>query len=195
MKKYVLPLMLIAGLAFGSANKSDAQTTSKGLYLTYNDYTDGKLSYTEDPSGRNGNKIALHEFIGSDQITVTTKGKKLTFDKNQVFGYRDADGKNYRFYNGKAYEIMDTGGFYIYGYDKLVQRGKGPRPTRFYYFSKKGDSGVLPLTFQNVVTAFPENPKFRYMAEVASIYNVQADAFDSNLNQYKIKELYLKSLQ
>jgi hypothetical protein len=195
MKIYILPMMLIAGLTIGSVNRSNAQTRSKGLYLTYNDYTSHKLSYTEDPSNSNGNKIALHDFFGSKQITVISNGKKLTFDKDQIFGYRDANGNDYRFHDGKAYQIVDTNGFYIYSHDSLVQQGKGPKPTPGYYFSKTSNSALLPLTFQNIISAFPENPKFRYMAEVASAYNVKADAFDSNTNAYKIKELYLNSLK
>ena len=195
MKKHMLPMMLIAVLAFGSANKSNAQTHAKGLYLTYSDYLGHKLSYTEDPSNSNGNKIALHELFGSKQITVSGNGKNLSFDKNQIFGYHDANGNDYRFHDGKAYQIVDTNGFFIYSHDSLVQQGKGPNPITGYYFSKTSNSSLLPLTFQNVVNAFPENPKFRYMAEVASTYNVKADAFDSSLNEYKIKELYLQSLK
>ena len=195
MKKHMLPIMLIAILAFGSANQSNAQTHAKGLYLTYSDYLGHKLSYTEDPSNSSGNKIALHEFFGSDKITVTSDGKKLSFDKEQIFGYRDANGNDYRFHDGEAYQIVDTKGFFIYSHDSLVQQGKGPKPTTGYYFSKTSSSPVLPLTFRNVVSAFPENPKFRYMAEVAATYNVKADAFDSSLNEYKIKELYIKSLK
>jgi len=195
MKKHMLQMMLIAVLAFGSADQLKAQAQAKGLYLTYSDYLFHKLSYVEDPSNSNGNKIALHEFFGSDKVTVTGDGKKLSFDKNQIFGYHDADGNDYRFHDSKAYQIIDTNGFFIYSHYSLVQGGKGPKPTPGYYFSKKSNSSLLPLTFQNVVSAFPENPKLRYMAEVASLYYVKADAYDSNLNEYKIKELYTQSLK
>ena len=195
MKKHMLQMMLIAVLAFGSADQLKAQAQAKGLYLTYSDYLFHKLSYVEDPSNSNGNKIALHEFFGSDKVTVTGDGKKLSFDKNQIFGYHDADGNDYRFHDSKAYQIIDTNGFFIYSHDSLVQGGKGPKPTPGYYFSKKSNSSLLPLTFQNVVSAFPENPKLRYMAEVASLYYVKANAYDSNLNEYKIKELYTQSLK
>ena len=190
-----LSILLIAILFFCSAYYSKAQTQSKGLYLTADDYAQHKLSYSEDPSDTNGNKISIHEFIGSNNVTVFTKGKKLSFDKNQIFGYHDAGGSDYRFFDGNAYQIVDTAGFFIYSFDRLVQKGRGPRPKRAWYFSKKSNSPLLSLTFQNLLSVFPDNQKFRYMIEVASVYNVKPEAYDSELNEYKIKELYKRSLK
>ena len=105
MKKHILQMMLIAILAFGSADQLRAQAQSKGLYLTYSDYLYHKLSYPEDPSNSNRNKIALHEFFGSDKVTVTGDGKKLSFDKNRIFGYHDADGGTNTFPFFAIYEL------------------------------------------------------------------------------------------
>lgn len=182
-------------LTFGFIEQSNAQKQSKGLYLTYTDFLNHKLSYAENPANPNGNKIAIHEFIGMGKVTVTSNGKKLVFEKSKLFGYHDEEGNDYRFADSKAYQVIDTDGFYIYSYDKLVQQGKGPKPTRVYYFSKTINGQLVPLTFRNILNAFPENPKFRYMVEVASIYNVKPDAYDNEMNAYKIKELYTASLK
>lgn len=196
MKKImIISTIAMIVMTVGFAGRAVAQTQSKGLYLTYNDFVNHKLSYVEDRTNPKGNRIAIHEFIGISKVTVTSNGQKLSFDKSKLFGYHDNAGNDYRFDGDKAYQIIDTTGFYLYSYDKLVQQGKGPKPTRVYYFSKKSNSELLPLTFRNIENVFSDNPKFRYMVEVASVYNVKADAYDNDLNVYKIKELYTASLK
>jgi hypothetical protein len=112
-----------------------------------------------------------------------------------LFGYHDSYGNDYRFYENKAFQVIDTTAFYIYSYDKLIQQGKGPKPTRVYYFSKKNLGEILPLTAENIAKAFPKNAKFRYMVEVAAKTDIKLDAYDNESNEYKIKELYAESLK
>ncbi|WP_259068812.1 hypothetical protein HDF24_07855 [Mucilaginibacter sp. X4EP1] len=188
MKKFKLSMILIIIITFGFIKNVNAQKQSEGLYLTYNDYLNHKLSYTTD-------KISIHEFIGMKNVTVISNGKKIIIPKSQLFGYHDSNNNDYRFNDDKAYQIIDTTGFYIYSYDKLVQQGKGPKPTRVYFFSKKTDDAILPLTAENIAVAFPKNTKFKYMVEVASKSDIKLDAYDAQSNEYKIKELYTESLK
>jgi hypothetical protein len=191
MKKLKLSMITLM-LATGFIYESQAQTQSKGLYLTSGDYLNHKLSYRTDPT--NKNVIHIHEFIGQNNVTVISDGKKQSISKNDLFGYHD-NNNDYRFYGSKAYQIIDTTGFYIYSFDKLVQQGKGPRPTRVYYFSKTPNTDVLPLAPENIAKAFPKNPRFRHMVEVASKTDIKLDTYDSQANEYKIKELYTESLR
>ena len=195
MKKFKIPVIIIAIITFGFIQQSNAQTQSSGLYLTYNDYLHHTLSYATEPGNPKGNKIFIHEFLGRDKVTVISNGIKKVFAKSEIFGYHDAANNDYRFFDNKAYQIIDTTGFYIYSYDKLVQQGKGPKPTRIYYFSKKTGAEILPLTPENIAKAFPQNTKFRFMVEVASKSAISLDAYDNELNEYKIKELYAESLK
>ena len=82
-----------------------------------------------------------------------------------------------------------------YSCDKLIQQGKGLKPTKVYYFSKKTSEEILPLTSENIAKAFPKNPKFRYMVEVEAKADIKLDAYDNASNEYKIKELYAESLK
>jgi hypothetical protein len=175
-------------MTFGFIQQSNAQKQSKGLYLTYSDYLSHKLSYTNDP-------IFTHEFLEGSNVTVTSNGQKHDFEKSKLFGYHDNDNNDYRFYDNKAYQIIDTTEFYIYSYDKLIQQGKGPKPTKVYYFSKKAGSEILPLTPENIAIAFPGNAKFRDMVEVAYKSDIKLDAYDELAHEYEIKELYAESLK
>jgi hypothetical protein len=193
MKMFKLMMIIAIILTFGFIQQSHAQKQPGGLYLTYNDYLHHKLSYITNQS--NGNKIIIHDFIGTGNITVISDGKKLVIPKREVFGYRDNYNNDYRFSDDEAYQIVDTKGFYIYSYDKLVQQVKGPKPTKVYYFSKKIDDEILPLTPENIAMAFPKNPKFKYMVELASKSDINLGAYDNELNEYTIKELYTESLK
>lgn len=193
MKKFKLTMSIVIILAAGFIQQSHAQNQSKGLYLTENDYLNGKLSYRTD-AGNPNNSISIHEFLGQKKVTVISNGKKQSIAKSELFGYRDHE-SDYRFYDNKAYRIIDTTGFYIYSFDKLIQQGKGPKPTRVYYFSKKTDTGLLPLTAGNIARVFPKNKKFRFMVEVESKADLKLEAYDSVSAEYKIKELYAESLK
>ncbi|MDB5152029.1 MAG: hypothetical protein JWR54_780 [Mucilaginibacter sp.] len=187
-------LLVILSLTFGFVAQLRAQSQSKGLYLTFNDYQHHKLSYGTDLKDLNMNKIFIHEFIGHNKVTVISNGKKLIFNKSEIFGYHN-NNQDYRFYENKAYQIVDTTGFYIYSFEKLIQQGKGPKPERFFYFSTKTNNEILPLTSGNIENTFPKNPKFRNMVEVESKSGIQLSDYDKQLNTYKIKELYTESLK
>jgi len=53
----------------------------------------------------------------------------------------------------------------------------------------------LPLTAENIAVAFPKNIKFKNMVELESKSNLNLYAYDAQLNEYKIKELYAESLK
>jgi hypothetical protein len=193
MKKFRLPMIIAIILTFGFIQNSNAQKQSTGLYLTYTDFLQHKLSYGNMQGSTN--KLIIHEFLGESYVTVITNGKKQKISKSGLFGYRDANNNDYRFYDSRAYQIIDTAGFYMYSFDKLVQQGKGPKPTRIYFFSKRSDSEILPLNSDNIAQAFPANQKFKFMVEVESKSAIKLDEYDNSLAEYKIKELYTESLK
>jgi hypothetical protein len=182
---------LMALLLIGFAKNSSAQTQGTGLYLTFNDFLAHKISYNTQTAGT---KVTLNQFLDQKNVTVVSNGKKESIAKAEIFGYH-SDGNDYRFFNNTAYQIIDTCGFYIYSYDRLVQQGKSPKPTRVYYFSTKPTSAVQQLTPENIAVAFPKNYKFRNMVDIAYHANLKLDAYDNASEQYKIKELYAESLK
>ncbi len=187
-------ILIIVSVTFGFAQQLMAQSQTNGLYLTFNDYLHHKLIYSTDPNNPKGNKIYIHEFIGQNKVTVISNGKKLILNKSEIFGYHN-NGQDYRFYESRAYQIVDITGFYIYSFEKLVQDGKGPKPVRSFYFSTKIDNEIQPLTSENIARAFPKNPKFRNLVEVEEKSGIQLGDYDAESNAYKIKEIYAESLK
>jgi hypothetical protein len=189
MKKLTLSMITVIIMTLGIIQNSNAQTKTNGLYLTFNDYVNHKLSYT---SVAKGDKIAIHDFFESKNIVVTSNGAKQTFSKNEIFGYR-TNNHDYRFMDNKAYQIVDTAGFYIYKHDKLTAQVKGPKPVSTEYFSKSANAKVLLLNMQNIDVAFASNYKFRNMVQAEFKNDSELNEYDSFLNTYKIKELYTES--
>jgi hypothetical protein len=167
-----------------------ASGTKTGLYLTREDYLAHKLSYESD--GTNGNEIKLHALFGSYQVVVITNGKKQYLSKDKVFGYR-LNGQDYRYFDHCAYRIIDTVGFYTYGYYKLAQDGKGQKPVEQYYFSLKPDGNINVLTMSNLQAAFKNDTRFLYTVKGFFRSDDELMGYDANLKQYKIKYLYAEA--
>ncbi len=179
-------------MTLGFIKNSPAQTPSSGLYLTYNDFVNHKLSYGSDESHQN--KIVLHNFLEGSNMTLISNGKKQIFAKSEIFGCRE-NNHDYRFQNNKAFEIVDTEGFYMYKHDKLVQRTKGLKPVTTVYFSAKANAEILELTQQNIDKAFASNYKFRNMVQAEFKTDIDLNQYDNALNKYQIKELFIESIK
>ncbi|WP_426668888.1 hypothetical protein ACPPVU_22015 [Mucilaginibacter sp. McL0603] len=189
MKKFKLPMIMVIILTFGITLKSKAQQQSDGLYLTFTDYQNHKLSYG---SITKGDKIAIHDFLEGNTITVISNGNKQTFLKKEIFGFRK-NNQDYRFQDNKVYQIIDTEGFYLYRHDRLTQQNKGLKPVSTVYFSTKADSGIVMLTEENIDKAFAANHKFRNSVQAEFKNDDALNEYDTVLRKYKIKELYSES--
>ncbi|WP_413667108.1 hypothetical protein ACEN9X_21595 [Mucilaginibacter sp. Mucisp86] len=179
-------IMMVIGI---QANRLMAQNENvkAGIYLTAQDYKTGKLSYVPEA----GKKLKLHEFLGGNHISVTSGSKKISLLKGNVFGYRDG-GKDYRFYQNEAYQIIDTAGFPLYAHVQLIPQGKGYSRAETYFYSTGTATPVLNLTVVNVYRSFPEQNDFRY--SIRNYFHGDADlmAYDSIAREYQIKYLYFE---
>ena len=163
-----------------------------GLYLSADDFLNNKLSYPGDCSS-GGYRIKTHELFQSPGMTIVYNGKKKVFSKDELYGYRDCKDRVYRFYDHAAYRILDTAGFYLYSYSKLVQGEKIARPEEVYYFSLKVDDRLHPLTIGELQNAFAGNARFRHALESQFKSDKELIAYDGVEKTYKIKWLYSDS--
>jgi hypothetical protein len=188
--------ILIAGLclmSFTVRQKAHSSFESNmGVYLSPDDFLHDKLSYAAD-SHSGDLKIKLHEEFGSSELEVIYKGKKQVLSKDRVYGYRDAKEQNFRFVGHAVYHILDTAGFYLYSYNKLVQGEKIARPQTVYYFSIKAGDPVLELTLDNLEKSFADNAPFRYRLEAQFRSDKELTAYDGIGKTYKIKYVFSQS--
>jgi hypothetical protein len=191
---------ILAGLTLlvvvGNGTAQAKLTGLSGLYSTANDFQQQKLTYPIDGKVATG-KIKPNDLLGSTTGYVEYNGKTFAFDKTKVYGYRDDDNKNYRFYNHSIYQIIDTAGFYIYYQYRSVEqtKGKGLVKMDLYFFSKKADGEILPLTTENLKDAYPDNTKFHYALDTNFPSDKGLLAYDKYQNTYKLKYLYNQSLK
>jgi hypothetical protein len=188
MKNSIKTLTAIAIISL-SVLRLQAQTStgSNGIYLTEQDYKSNKLTYTLSPT----DKVQLNEFLDGKNISLVYQGKKLTLAKSEIFGYR-MHNHDFRFFNNKAYNIVDTAGFTLYKKDKLTQQGKGYLPVETYFYSVNLEQPVQKLTIENLWNSFPTQTGFRYSIQNNFKQDADLVAYDKLSNQYKVKYLYFQ---
>jgi len=149
----------IALTSFGlQAQKSDPKTPS-GLYLTAEDYQNGKLTLP-NTYGKS-HKIRLKDFWGSRYLEVEHEGQKYRFHKDSIYAYQDDKGKVFRFFKNYSneYRLLENKSLAIYSMTETDTRGKGAKWVTLYFFSTSLKESIVPLTMENVKNAFPDNHK------------------------------------
>jgi len=194
MKKVIFILFLLSCL-FGSnisvqASPHDSSKACSGIYITSQDYKQGKLSFSCDSLCT---EIKLNHFFSGNYVVVKCKGKKYRLNKDSVFGYTNGRHEHFRFYKSydEEYKIIEAGNIIVYSYPVKIWTGYGRfiRTEQRYFFSKTADSPILPLTVLELKRAFPENLKFHTMLDL-QFGNIQ-DIKEGDI--FKINELLNKS--
>jgi hypothetical protein len=178
------------------AGNITVQAQSAGIYSTYEDFLQHKLTYPVNCSNQK-DRLKLNELLGSSTGYVVSNGEKHAFNKGKVFGYNTCTNESYRFCNSEAFRIMDTAGFYIYYQNKIILQsgGKGSLRRDCYFFSTGGDNLIQPLTISNVKRAFPGNHSFHYLLDAYFRSDKELAAYDDYQKMYKIEYLYKQSFR
>jgi hypothetical protein len=174
-----LKVMIAICLIAAFAQKTLAQSTVCGLYLTADDYHNQKLSFKTTDA--DGNSIKFNEFLGSGRIVVVYNGKKQTFFKSAIYGYR-SNNCDYRYFNNIPYKVIDGRDFYLYSSSKIVQQGKWSKSVDSYYFSSTAIADIEPLSIKNLQSAYASNPRFRYLIESHFETDNSLTAYDTCTN-------------
>jgi len=138
-------------------------------------------------------KIKLHDsFFGKPYIDVVHNGENRRYPKTEIWGYRDFDGKSYRFVGNDASEIREAGKLFIYSFDRLVPGRKGASEP-VYYFSVGAAASVVPLTTTDLKMAFPKNHRFHGYLDMAFRSDWELTRFDKFHNMYRVNHLLISS--
>ena len=186
MKKtfQILTLISLIALSFVSYAKSQ-----NGVYMTADDFVNKKLSYDKD------NKIHLNNSVWEmPYITVTDHSEKLKLNKNKIFGYADGDKKVYRFYKNAEYEIAEAGSMMIYMQVERIAQSKGFMVKKNFYFSTSAGSKIVPLTLDNLKSAYRTNERFIDLLD-QFFSNSDVTTFDRIHNMYKVNYVFAKTLK
>ncbi|WP_109697902.1 hypothetical protein [Chitinophaga deserti] len=166
-----------------------AQSGKTGLYLSAEDFAEGKVSY-----GAAHHKIKADVPFQHGKVKVVNGDKQILLDKNVLYGYRDKHQQDYRFVGNNAYKILDAAGFPIYSREVETSKGKGRIKETKFYFSAQPGSDVMELTIGNLKRAFPDNGKFHQQLDMQFRSNDELARFDEYSKAFTLKTIYNETI-
>jgi hypothetical protein len=158
IKSLFITILLLANIqVFAQSEKRIKNSEVEGIYLTVNDFKNGKLTHPTDKV-HEGDKIKLKQFFISPEIICIEQDKKTVLYKDSIFGIRLNNGEIYRFINRTPCLIADTSCLYIYTFktNKTEDKISGPHcrpnevPVTYYYFSLGDHKTIYMLTMTNL---------------------------------------------
>lgn len=161
-----------------------AQNNTRGIYITSEDFLNHKVTFVSKDT-----HIKLHEIIYKEVVVVKTKDSTYTFFKDSIFGYQNKEGNSFRFFNGKAYPIVNpTETILIY----KVSNGpvqKGQTKMYSYFFSKDAHSKIFPLKMNHILAEFNDNKLFTNNLETHFNNTSNLLEYDDTHNVFKLNRL------
>ena len=184
-------IMIVGLLGLGTCAQALGQS---GVYMNIEDYKNNRLTYTNDcKSAKHNRPVRVHDFFwGMKGVRVVHDGKKYTFKKQELFGYKDCNDQVYRFYNNTEYRIAEAGRIYIYVKEENVAQSKGFKVVNSYYFSTAPDHEIMPLTMANLKAAYGNDEKFVARLE-RTFDNSNLSRYDNVNKTFGLNDLFSKT--
>jgi hypothetical protein len=182
MKKIIIVVLFLAA----TSNTFSQTKNLNGVYLTSNDFINGKIHLKGDKK-----QVRVNEDLvfNPTYVRVKTEGKKYFFHKDSIWGV--SDNKDiYRFANSNNYTLIANSGIMLY-----LRRVSGRHMRIFYYFSENASSPILPLTIQNLEKSYVDNKKFHDLLHSAIIKDEELATYDEKCKSYRIVNIYKLSLE
>ena len=165
-----------------------SSTVTSGVYVTAKDYKKGKLSVEAD-CGNDKDKFEKNDYFWTNTFVVIHKGKRITFQKKDIYAYRDCNNKIWRFFNDQAYQVMEANTIYIYTTQKTVLNDVVIEKDPIVYFSVGAEGEIKELTIANLKLAFPENGVFLTMVQVEPEPERSVRSYDADHKTYRVNYL------
>jgi hypothetical protein len=183
-------LSFILGIsAFFFNREASAQTGNEGIYKTESDFHSGRLSQANTHYKKY--RIKANEVFYKPYIQVKADDSAFTFYKDSVYGYKDEDGRVYRFFKNSRYQILNPGEKVLV-YGVMHHDQKGGIGSMDYYFSKDDQSPIEELTIRNLQRAFKENKTFCEWLDAHRFTTSDLISYDASAKMYVLnKELMI----
>ena len=158
-----------------------------GVYLTYKDYKQNKLSYEADCKFEK-QSIKLHEFLNKPYITVNHKKEKVELKKDSIYAIQNCDEPLIRFQDGDHFYLAEKGSVWIFYKEVNVPQTKGVKLEKQYYFSSKGDGKIEELTITNIKNAFPNDMKLHDQID-QQFQNIDISDYDTYHKMFRVNHI------
>ncbi|MEQ9469000.1 MAG: nuclear transport factor 2 family protein [Ekhidna sp.] len=184
MKYYIFLLLpyFLNAVAFGQSNEE----IRSGIYLNVQAYENDQLTYEIDCSSEK-HKIKPNTHKKRGSFRVVHNKQKIDLNKEEVYGYRDCKGRDFRFENNVSYEIIFIGHLILYSnyVDDGLDENGNMRRKKVYFFSKLLSSDIIPLSVENLKNAYPNNHKFHDLIDT-NFSSGSITAYDDFHDTYKV---------
>ncbi len=181
MRRYSVTIVLLLIGFYASAQA--------GLYLKADDYVNGSLTHEQGDFEKH--KIRADIPFNKYVVKVVDGGESHKYFKWDLYGFRNKKNESFRFYNEKAYRIVDTTSFPVYAREENIVRGKEKTRETRYYLIKGAESHIVHLTINNLKRAFP-NREFHDLLDLQFRHNRELMRYDAFHQEYKIKSIFNK---
>lgn len=159
-----------------------------GVYLTQHDFDRYHVSYSRKANLKYHFK--LNDFFNSKYLKIQIGDSSYKIHKDSVYGYRDKENISYRFFTGKAYEILNPSeSILLYSYTSL-KNNKGFQTITNYFFSSCSNAEILPLTKINLKKTFSTNNHFHELLDMYFNSDAELTAYDDFYQIYKLNKIY-----
>jgi hypothetical protein len=193
--KFIIFLLVVISALSITAQNSNLnavnQTSKSGVYLTYSDFKNNKLTYEVDCK-KETNAIKLHEFLNKSFITVKYKGNKIDLQKDSIYGIQNCDEPLIRFQNKEHFVLAEKGPLWIFYKEVNVAQSKGTKFEKEYFFSSTGGGKLIELTINNVKSTFPDNHKLHDAIDL-QFQNISISEYDTFHKMFKINHIITDS--
>jgi hypothetical protein len=172
-----------------------AQKANEGIYLSANDFTNGKISFA-NPQIDKKYKMHLNEAFDASSIKIIIGDSIIKINKDSFFGYRDKKNNCFRFYNKVAYKIMNPAEkIILYSNTSLVGGFRNNHRVTNYFFSADAYSPVYPLSKWNLKTILFKDIRFHELLDVYFKSDDELTVHDGLNKIYLLNRVYDESKQ
>jgi hypothetical protein len=193
-KMKALLILCISLIILPMKEKCFAQTATvtSGVYITAKDYKKNKLNIEAD-CGNDKDRFERNDYFWTSNFVVIHKGKRVVYQKKDIYAYRDCNNRVWRFYNNQAYQIMEQKSIYIYTTQKIILNDVVVEKDPVVYFSVGQETEIKELTIANLKLAYADNWIFLNMLQVEPEPEKAVRSYDAEHKMYRVNYLYKHS--
>jgi len=186
-------LLMLSVFLFSFTTGLIAQKESEGVYLSADNFRNGKISFANERPDKKY-QLRLNDFFNASSIKIITGVSVITLAKDSIFGFRDKNGKSYRFFRKTAFEILNPSEkILLYSNTSEIGSPRNRNPVTYYYFSQAAGSPIYPLTRHYLRMVFSNDFHFVELLNVYFHFDNELTAYDSLNKIYFLNRIYKES--
>ena len=190
MSFYIFPLLFL-----GFSTGSIAQNANEGVYLSANDFTNNKISFSHTVNDRKS-AFHIHDFSFRSSIKIIRGNDEVRIRKDSIFGYRTKNNTSYRFYCKVAYKILNPSEeILLYSTTSLEGGLRNNHRVTNYFFSADASSPIYPLSKLNLKIVLNKAVFFHALLDVYFKSDDELTAYDGFNKIYLLNRVYDESKQ